>query len=199
MDVPVGYCGTGAAKYPIQPNTDYTFLIALWPFAKEGTHGIVALGGDGIELESEPFETLAIREAAPGDEPTKTANSTLNTSGWRKLVSCDIAKDASRKADIGNHAIVYADGGASGWDIEVRRYPLKSNTENLLYDGNNWHGLQPWNVRPQFITNNPAVEIATYNKGQSQLMIVACNCQTRTDASNRTVFVKGTLELYHKP
>ena len=63
-DVPVGYCGTGAKEYPIQPNQDYTFLIPLWPFAEKGTRGIVGLSGTGIKVESKPFETSEIQKIA---------------------------------------------------------------------------------------------------------------------------------------
>lgn len=66
MDVPVGYCGTGAKEYPIQPNQDYMFLIPLWPFLEKGTHGIVKLSGTDVELESEIFETSEIQKIAKG-------------------------------------------------------------------------------------------------------------------------------------
>jgi hypothetical protein len=62
VDVPAGYCGTGAREYPIQPNQDYTFLIPLWPFLVKGTQGIVGLSGTGITVESQPFDTVAIQK-----------------------------------------------------------------------------------------------------------------------------------------
>jgi hypothetical protein len=91
--------------------------------------------------------------------------------------------------------MLIAGGDASRWDIEVRQYPLSKNTENLLHDGNNWHGLQPWMLLPSFVTNNPHICIVTYEKGKSQLMIVAQDCL----ATNGARFTSGTLDLYHKP
>ena len=64
VDVPVGYCGTGAQEYQIQPNQDYTFLIPLWPFVERGTHGIIGLSGTETTVESEPFETSEIQKIA---------------------------------------------------------------------------------------------------------------------------------------
>ncbi len=92
--------------------------------------------------------------------------------------------------------MLIAEGDSSRWDIEVRRYPLSRNTENLLYDGNNWHGLQDWNILPDFVTNSPHVSIVTYDKGKCQMMIVARGCERASESSK---FTKGTLELFHKP
>lgn len=64
IDVLVGYCGTGAQEYPLEPNQDYTFLIPLWPFVEQGTHGIVGLSGTGTTIESEPFEISEIKKIA---------------------------------------------------------------------------------------------------------------------------------------
>lgn len=119
--------------------------------------------------------------------------------GWRRLLSFDVMKAARRSADIGNHTILIAEGDGSRWDIEVRRYPLSKNTENLLYDGHNWHGLQAWDILPMFVTNNPHVNIVTYDKGKSQLMIVARGYERTPNRTSGVEFITGTLEVFHKP
>ena len=63
-DVPVGYCGTGAEEYAIQPNRDYTFLIPLWPFVEKGTAGVVVLSGTRIKVKSTPFQTAECQKIA---------------------------------------------------------------------------------------------------------------------------------------
>ena len=64
-DVPVYYCGTGAEQFAIQPNRDYQFHIPLYRFVTKGTEGIVRLSGEGVEVESTPFETAEIWAIAP--------------------------------------------------------------------------------------------------------------------------------------
>ncbi len=49
----VGYCGTGAQKYPIEPNTEYVFDISLWPFDEQDQPVTGRVGVDNFV--SEPF------------------------------------------------------------------------------------------------------------------------------------------------
>ena len=60
-EVPVGYCGTGAEMFTLQPDRDYTLLIPLWLFQTEGDKGIVKIDGENISLISGPFDTTALR------------------------------------------------------------------------------------------------------------------------------------------
>jgi hypothetical protein len=62
-DVPVGYCGTGARTYELQPDTKYVLLVSLWPFFEKGTKGQVGVPGEGAMLVSTPFDTDRIQRA----------------------------------------------------------------------------------------------------------------------------------------
>jgi hypothetical protein len=73
-NIPVGYCGTGARFYPIEPNRDYVFPILLWPYEKEGTKGIVELQGKDIHLCSAPFDTAQIKAMVRTEEIPTNAN-----------------------------------------------------------------------------------------------------------------------------
>ena len=61
-DVPVGYCGTGATTFALEPNIKYVLLVPLWPFSEKGTRGQVGVPGEGITVVSEPFETGRIQQ-----------------------------------------------------------------------------------------------------------------------------------------
>lgn len=70
--VEVGYCGTGAQLYPIQPNKDYVFLVPLWPFLEKGQRGMVTVLGTKVAVTSVAFDTSEIRRI--GRARKKTAN-----------------------------------------------------------------------------------------------------------------------------
>lgn len=112
-----------------------------------------------------------------------------------------MATERSHKADMGNHRRVVASWEPDlGWEIAVLSYDDKDR-ENLLYDGNNWHGVQPWMVfawtKHQHVY--PDVRDVTYDKGKSQIRIILVGCQTRQVGSNSFEFVRGRIEIYHKP
>ncbi|NLB56139.1 MAG: hypothetical protein GX811_10320 [Lentisphaerae bacterium] len=121
---------------------------------------------------------------------------------WRKVLGFDVmANERSQNADLGNHCRIVAGWKSDlGWEIEVLSYGDETG-ENLLYDGNNWHGLQPWMVwagtKHQQIY--PDVRDITYNKGKSQIRIVLVDCQTRQKGSNSFDFVRGKIEVFHNP
>ena len=122
-------------------------------------------------------------------------------SGWRKVLGFDVMDTKrSHKGDLGNHRRVVAGWESDlGWEIEVRNYGDKTGG-NLLYDGNNWHGLQPWMVwaGTKHQHDYPDVRDVTYDKGKSQIRIVLVDCQTRQTGSNSFEFVKGRIEVFHK-
>ena len=74
--VEVGYCGTGAQLYSLEPKKDYVFLVPLWPFLETGQKGIVEVHGTNVTVSSAPFDTSAIRKI--GDQRKRTANHTSN-------------------------------------------------------------------------------------------------------------------------
>ncbi len=76
-EVQVGYCGTGAELYPIEPHREYVFLVPLWPFLEEGGHGIVEIPGIDLKVVSMPFSTAEVRKI--GDRRKKTANRRLES------------------------------------------------------------------------------------------------------------------------
>jgi hypothetical protein len=120
---------------------------------------------------------------------------------WRKVLCFDVmAQERSHKADLGNHRRIVAGWDELGWDIEVLNYSSKGS-ENLLYDGNNWHGSQPWMVLAWTVHNStyPVQREVSYDKGKSHLKIVLVDCQTKQRGSNSYAFVKGRVQVYHKP
>ena len=124
-------------------------------------------------------------------------------SGWRKILGFDVtATERSHKSDLGNHRRIVAGWGADGlgWEIEILNYGDKSG-DNLLYDGNNWHGVQPWMVYAwtKHLQTYPDVRDVTYEKGKAQVRIVLVDCQTRQVGSNSFEFVEGRIEVFHKP
>jgi hypothetical protein len=123
-------------------------------------------------------------------------------SGWHKVLGFDaMATERSHKADLGNHRRIEAGWESDlGWEIEVLKYGDKTG-ENPLYDGNNWHGVQPWMVyawtKHQQIY--PDVRTVPYDKRKSKIRIVLIDCQTQQTGSNSFEFVKGKIEVFHKP
>lgn len=124
------------------------------------------------------------------------------TGAWRKVLGFDVmARERIHKADLGNHRRVVASWESDlGWEIEVLNYGDKGQ-ENLLYDGNNWHGVQPWMVFAwtKHQKTYPDVREVPYDKGRSQIRIVLVDCQTRQVGSNAYEFVRGRIEVFHKP
>ncbi len=70
-EVGVGYCGTGAQTYALEPNHDYLLRVPLWPFAKSGERGVVLLSGTPFSLISEEFDGTEVRR---GGQKGKTQN-----------------------------------------------------------------------------------------------------------------------------
>lgn len=64
QEVPVGYCGTGAETYAVEPERDYVLRVPLWPYLKEGTRGVVLLSGGTSAIVSEEFDGTDVRAVA---------------------------------------------------------------------------------------------------------------------------------------
>ena len=60
-EVAVGYCGTGAEMFTLEPNKDYVLRVPLWPYQKDGEEGVIKLSGEEISLVSAPFKIAGIR------------------------------------------------------------------------------------------------------------------------------------------
>lgn len=121
---------------------------------------------------------------------------------WRKVLDFSLlSKNRGHRAELGDHTILTA-GWVSdlGWEVEVFAYPVTEESENLLYDGNNWHGIQPWMVFAWTKHRNvyPDERIVTYQKEKSQIRIVLVDCETRQTADNSCEFVKGRIAVYHR-
>ena len=71
-EVDVGYCGTGAQLYPIEPNKDYVFLVPLWPFLEKGQKGLLEIYGTNVTVASVGFDAAEIRKV--GEARRRTAN-----------------------------------------------------------------------------------------------------------------------------
>jgi len=61
QEVSVGYCGTGAEMFTLEPNKEYVVQIPLWPFKEKGDKGVVKIDGEKISLISKPFEVANLR------------------------------------------------------------------------------------------------------------------------------------------
>jgi hypothetical protein len=71
QEVRVGYCGTGAQSYALDPNRDYLLRVPLWPFTRSGDRGVVLLSGDRRILSDE-FDTAPLRvKGAATHKPRK--------------------------------------------------------------------------------------------------------------------------------
>ena len=122
---------------------------------------------------------------------------------WRKVLSFDVlAKVPEHRADLGNHRLVVAswvDG--LGWDIGVYGYPRAKSQVNLLYQGRNLHGIQPWMAFAWAKHEKifPDVREMPYDGGKSHLRIVLAGCETRPVGNNAYEFSKGRIEVFHKP
>jgi len=121
---------------------------------------------------------------------------------WRKVLGFDVmATDRSHKADLGNHRRVVASWESDlGWQIEVLNYGDKRRG-NLLCDGNNWHGAQPWMVLAwmKHTKTYPDERVISYDKGMSHMKIALLDCQTKQVGSNSFEFVQGRVEVFNKP
>ena len=121
---------------------------------------------------------------------------------WKRVLDFNVlSKDRDHKADLGNHRIVIASWESDlGWELGVFDYPVGFRSENLLYDGNNWHGVQPWMVFAwtKHRSTYPDERVVSYDKGKSQLKIVLFNCETREGGTNSYEFVTGRIEVFHR-
>lgn len=121
---------------------------------------------------------------------------------WKKVLGFNVlSRDRDHKADLGNHRILIASWESDlGWELGVFDYPVRFRSENLLYDGNNWHGVQPWMVFAwtKHERTYPDERVISYDKGKSQIKIVLVNCETRQVGTNSYEFVKGRIEVFHR-
>lgn len=139
------------------------------------------------------FACTAIRVLVAAEPETKGE--------WRKVLGFDVmATQRDHQADLGNHRRVVASWTDLGWEFEVRNYGDKTS-ENLLYDGHNWHGIQPWMVwaGTKHEQTYPDEREIAYDKGSSHLKIVLIDCQTKQVGKNSYQFVKGRIAVFHKP
>jgi hypothetical protein len=120
---------------------------------------------------------------------------------WRKVLSFKVV-DTSRnhKADIGEHKILIARADEMGWDLGVYYYPVTSESLNLLYDGQNLHGPQPWHVMAWSKHDRlfPDERIVTYGKKRAELRIILFNCKTKK-VGDAVRFTEGRVVVYHRP
>ena len=120
---------------------------------------------------------------------------------WRKVLSFKVV-DASRnhKADIGDHKILIARADEIGWDIGIYHYPVTSESLNLLYDGQNLHGPQPWHVMAWSKHDGlfPDERVIAYGKKRAELKIVLVNCKTQK-VGDTVRFTEGQVIVYHRP
>jgi len=120
---------------------------------------------------------------------------------WMKVLSFNAAESKLvHKADIGNHKYISAamSGDNLGWYIEVKYYGGKG--ENLLCNGENWHGVQPWMVYAWKQANQefPDLEEISYENGKSKIKIVLVNCSVIKNEQNTFEFKTGKIEVFQK-
>jgi hypothetical protein len=134
--------------------------------------------------------------------PASPSDQSVEEMPWIKILDFSIlSNDHGYKADLGNHTILSANWVSDlGWTIEIFTYPVTDESLNLLYDGNNWHGIQPWDVFAwtKHMNTYPDERVVTYQKGKSQIRIVLINCETQKIADNSYEFIKGSVVVYHR-
>lgn len=133
---------------------------------------------------------LSCADGAAGDIPLR----------WRKVLGFDLCgEDRPHRADLGQHTFVEAHIGECGWwTLGVEAYGA-TKPVNLLYDGNNWHGMQPWDICPNGLQTSRETRIVTYGRGQRKLRIELSGLETNQVASNKAAFVKGRIDVFHFP
>jgi hypothetical protein len=77
QEVLVGYCGTGAETYAIEPNHDYIMRVPLWPYLFSGFRGVVLLSGQRHIVISDEFDADIVRKNA---DKTQWRNKSSSTS-----------------------------------------------------------------------------------------------------------------------
>ena len=134
--------------------------------------------------------------------PAVSSDQSVEEVPWGKILDFSVlSKDQEHKVDLGNHTVLSASWVSDlGWEIEVLPHPVTAESLNLLYDGNNWHGIQPWDVFAWTKHTNtyPDERVITYNEGKSQIKIVLINCETQKIADNSYEFIKGRIVVYHR-
>jgi hypothetical protein len=85
--------------------------------------------------------------------------------------------------------------------VGVFEYPVKAYSmhRNLLSQEHNWHGITDWMIIPNYVNTNKDERIMTYDHGKSEIKIVILECQLKQAGSNSWEFVKGRVEVFHKP
>jgi len=125
------------------------------------------------------------------------------TDQWRTVLAFDVMDThQDQKADLGGSKLLVASWYAGlGWDVGVFTYPRTESSLNLLYDGHNWHGIQPWMVFAwsKHTGTYPDERVIPYERGRSKLKIVLIGCETRQIAPNSYEFLKGRVEIFHSP
>ena len=121
---------------------------------------------------------------------------------WRHILTFDVT-DFSRehKGDVGDRTIVIARNARPvGWEIGVYAYPVSEESDNLLYDGQDGHGPEPWQSFAWSKRKRvyPDTRIVAYGSPARKLKIVLNNCQT-AKRGGVVVFTTGRIEVYHQP
>ena len=121
---------------------------------------------------------------------------------WRKVRTFDVMDPArDLQADLGNGRVLVADhDDSTGWDIGVYKKPRRAESPNLLYDGSNQHGPQPWQVYAWTMQEAtfPDVRLIEYGSPQRRLKIVLTGCEAR-DLDGSVAFSKGAVDVYAAP
>jgi hypothetical protein len=122
---------------------------------------------------------------------------------WRWVLAFDVMDiNHEHKADIGRGKIIVASWEAdSGWDIEVFKHPITESSLNLLYNGQNWHGIQPWMVFAWTKHEGvyPDERIISYEGNKSKVRIVLKGCKTKQVGPNLYTFSQGQVDVFHSP
>ena len=126
-----------------------------------------------------------------------------NKDNWRKVLVFDVLENnQEHKADIGHGKIIVASWEAyAGWDVGVFKYPVTESSLNLFYNGQNWHGIQPWMVFAWTKHKGayPDERIISYEGNRSKVKIVLHDCKTKQVGPDLYEFSQGRVEVFHSP
>ena len=121
---------------------------------------------------------------------------------WRRVLAFDATRrDRDFKADLGNNTIVIARYERPiGWEVGVYAYPVTDDSDNLLADGEDYRGAQPWQsfAWSQKKKMYPDVRVIEYGKPKQKLKVILKDCKT-VKHDGVVVFSAGRIEVYHQP
>ena len=121
---------------------------------------------------------------------------------WRRVLAFGVTdRDRALTADLDETTVVVAQFSRPvGWEVGVYGHPVTEESENLLADGRDWRGPQPWQSFAWTKSEGafPDVRVIRYGRPRRKLKIVLRECKTKKEG-DFVVFTEGRIEVLHLP